>query len=288
MAKTPRRTPAHQMFVNLLSGYHKAGGEHNQNQIAAVARRVGDHYPCYRGGAATGMSPINIYKILDGRHGTLPTAQQLCTLVLALQRLAYHDHALKRDPGCETLTDWQALLSLAKRLDKDQRARGRFIEDTAHDPDVPLQLSEPPSAESAPAVPRTHIKADPIEVTPVELHELITFGHRTRMLAEQAAGADHRAFYEIAVVLGTAAAPCNERAGTFALVAASAAPVSSPAADLLDANARVDAGRAASHARVLAHAAAGHHDHEAERIFAFCAARVENPALQARPPRLHD
>src|SRR5690606_40818898 len=93
-------------------------------------------------------------------------------------------------------------------------------------------------------------------VTGVQTCALPIFGDYARSQALKSANAEHGAFYEVAVMLGTASEPHNRRASQFAIAAAAAAPGSSPASDLLDSNADLDAGRAASHARILAHAAA--------------------------------
>lgn len=286
MATSPRRTPAHQLFVNLLFSYHEQGGKAPKDEIAAIAARIGDLYPEYRGEGADGLSAINIYKILRGDHRKLPTSPQLGTLVLALQHIAHQRHILPRDPGCAVLPGWQALLSQARMLDRHQRAQGRFIGDAEQGVDRPLHLPSPPaSAAPASAAP---IDVPAIELTPVEVHDLVALGHHARTLALRATDADHRAFYEIAVALGTAAAPYNERAAVFALAAAAAAPVPSPASDLLTADAAVDIDKAAAHARVLAHAAAGHDDEDAARTFTRCADRAGNPALRAQAPQLRD
>ncbi|TDB99305.1 hypothetical protein [Actinomadura sp. 7K534] len=290
MATTPRRTPAHQMFVKLLFGYHVLSGEYQPDEIAEVAGRVHELYPDYRGGKATGLSANNIYKILRGQHRKLPTLDQLNVLVLALQHLAYRGHVRDRDPGCGTLAGWQALLSQAKALDHSQRARKLYIRGDEYDVAQPLRL--PGSPAPSPAVPALApampIPTTPIKVTEDEMHELTALGHYARSLAMESADANHRAFYELAVILGTASSPHNRRAAQFAIAAAVAAPGPSPASDLLDADAALDAGRAASHARVLAYAAAGRGDHAAVRVFERCADRVESPDLRTRPPRLRD
>lgn len=289
MATTPRRTPGHQMFINLLFSFYIHCGKHPKDELAAAAGQVGDRYSDYRSGDAPGLSGINLYKILRGHHRTLPTSRQLSVIVLALQYLAYHAHIRDHDPGCATLPGWQALLSQAETMDRHQRAGGQFVSAAAHDVDQPLQLPMPaPAAPAPPPVRAAQITPPAVEVTPIELHELVALGHYARELAMRAADADPRAFYELAVVLGTAAAPYNQRAAVFAMAAAAAVPGPSPASDLLDADAAINSEEAARHARVLAYSAAGYDNHDAARVFDYCADRVGNPSLHVQAPQLHD
>lgn len=288
MATTPRRTPAHQMFVKLLSGYHVLSGGFPPEEIAEVAGRIRELYPDYRGRDATGLSAINIYKILRGGHQRLPTTEQLNVLVLALQNLAYHGHVREDDPGCATLTGWQARLTQAKALDQHQRTQKLFIRDDEYDVDRPLRLPVLPRAKYAALPPAIPIQTVPIEVTGDEMHVLSALGDYARRQALKSANAEHGAFYEVAVMLGTSSEPHNRRASQFAIAAAAAAPGSSPASDLLDSNADLDADRAASHARILAHAAEVRGEGDALRVFKRCAERVESPDLRVQPPRLGD
>ncbi|MCP9952613.1 hypothetical protein [Actinomadura madurae] len=288
MATTPRRTPAHQMFNNVLSSLHEHSGNDTKDEIAGVVVRVPELYPDYRGGIPAGLSPINIYKKLRGDHLTLPTGPQLSVLVLALQHLAYRGHVRDDDPGCATLPGWQALLNQARMLDRHQRSQGRYIRDSEHGVDRPLTLPVPVPPGSAVRTSAAHIEVASIDVTAVEVHQLVALGHYARTLALRASDADPGAFYEIAVALGTAGDPYRGRAGVFAVAAAAAARGPSPASDLLTPDLDVDAGKAAAHARVLAHAATAHDDHDAARVFAYCAGRADSPGLQAQAPRLRD
>ncbi|TMQ91507.1 hypothetical protein ETD83_30610 [Actinomadura soli] len=292
MATTPRRTPAHRLFVELFFSYYAHCGEPRHDVVAATVSRVRGLYPDYRGeDHPPGLSPINIYKILRGKHRTMPTSDQLGVLLLALQYLAHRAHIRDNDPGCATLPGWQALLSQAKMLDRHQGAKGRSGPEAVLDADPPLRVPAPAPAPDAASSSDARISVAAIEVTPIEAHELVALGHYTRMLALRAADADHRAFYELAVVLGTASAPYNRRAATFAMEAAAAAPGPSPASSLLNADATLNTEQAAVHARVLAHAAAagdGDGDGEAAGVFAYCADRADNLRLQSQAPRLRD
>lgn len=228
MATTPRRTPAHQMFNNVLSSLHEHSGNDTKDEIAGVVVRVPELYPDYRGGIPAGLSPINIYKKLRGDHLTLPTGPQLSVLVLALQHLAYRGHVRDDDPGCATLPGWQALLNQARMLDRHQRSQGRYIRDSEHGVDRPLTLPVPVPPGSAVRTSAAHIEVASIDVTAVEVHQLVALGHYARTLALRASDADPGAFYEIAVALGTAEDPYRGRAGVFAVAAAAAARGPSP------------------------------------------------------------
>ncbi|WUH98780.1 hypothetical protein OHR68_35575 [Spirillospora sp. NBC_00431] len=289
MAPTPRRTPAYRSFISLFFSFHVHCGEHHQDTIAETASQIPDLYPEYRGeGDGSGLSPINIYKMFRGHHGRLPTSHQLSVLVLALQHLAHREHVQNHDPGCDTLPGWQALLSQAKMLDRHQKAESRSGFDAILDVDRPLRFPAPDPATTSPAdasPPGARIAVPTIEVTPIEAHELVALGRYPRMLALRASNADYRAYYEIAAILGTAAAPYNQRAAMFAVTAAAAAPAPSPASSLLNSDMTLNAERAAVHARVLAYATG---DSDAARVFTYCADRAENLALRTRPPRLRD
>lgn len=287
MATTPRRTPAHRAFSNLFFSFHVHCGEHHQDVVAATLRQIRDLYPEYRGEIPSGLSPINIYKLLREHHGTLPSSAQVSVLVLAFQYLAYRAHVRNRDPGCTTLPEWQALLSQAKMLDRHQKTQMRSGLDAILDIDQPLHFPKPAPGATAPAdatPPVARSTAPAIEVTPIETHELVALGRYPRMLALRASDADRRAHYELAVILGTAGAPYNQRAAMFAMAAAAAAgdPDPTPAASLLNADTTLNTERAAMHARVLAHAVS---DSDVADVFGYCADRAENLVLRTRAPQ---
>ncbi|WP_067449855.1 hypothetical protein [Actinomadura macra] len=275
MATTPRRTPAHQVMINCLHGAYILHGQPTFAKISETVERLRTLYPDYRAEDCTGLSsPANIYKIIMGRHGSLPTTPQLSRLILAFQHLAWVERVIRDDPGTSTLPGWQALLSQAIVLDIAQRNRGDFIEDTCLDPTQPVRLPSPMLAPIA-ELPGAWTLAASVSLTCVEVSCLTALGPYAASLAVRATEGDPGAMYEVSVGLFVSGTPYNERAAAFAANAAAAGV--STATDLLIAS---ETGMAAAaelavrQARALEYAARTYGRDDAARFFTTCAARL--------------
>ncbi|MBT2207222.1 MULTISPECIES: hypothetical protein [Actinomadura] len=288
MATTPRRTPAHQLMVNCLYHSHIQHGQPPLPQILRTLKRLPELYTDFAGAAdGTGLSSTaNIQKIIMGSHHSLPSAVQLSRLILAFQHLAWADGVLRSNPGLSTLPGWQALLSEARTLDKEQERQGIFLRDARPYPEEPVRLPVPgPGSEPSRALTR----AEPVEMTSIELHGLTTLGPYARSLAVRAATGDPGVLFEVALALFASGDPYDQRAESFAANAAAAGV--SPATDLLMACKVGCAARAqltVQQARVLEHAAAYSGDEDAALFFSGCVDRAVIPGARKTAPLLED
>ncbi|QXJ23337.1 hypothetical protein AGRA3207_004478 [Actinomadura graeca] len=291
MATTPRRTPAHQLMINCLHGAHIAHGRPSSAKILDIVRRLPELYPDLRAerdtDRDTGLSSAgNIYKIIMGWHGCLPTAPQLSRLILAFQHFAFVERVIHDDPGTATLPGWQAVLSEATVLDIAQRNSGVFIDATRPDPSQPVRLPAPGPA-SAGGLPQTRTPVGVVALSPVEVHCLVTLGPHGRKVTVRASSGDPGTLYEMALGLFTSGSPYNERAATFAASAAAAGVAA--ATDLLIAS---ESGAAAmtqlvlGQVRALEYAAVRGNDEDAARYFSECAARVVRVGVKEQAPQL--
>jgi hypothetical protein len=286
MPATPRRTPAHQTLINVLHHFHILCGSPAYDDIVDVVGRIGTCYPDFSGGRhETGLSRTNLYKILNGRHDSLPTAPQLSRIVLALQHLAHREGVVRDDPGHASLAGWHALLSEAKVLDREQRDSGLLVADTRPIPVKPTRMPTAPPMTDLSGAP-----AEPVSLTDSEVYYLTTLGPYARRLALRATTGGSGVLYEVAVLLAVGGTPYNRRAGA---IAANAAAAGLPAAaDLCSADAAITPEVAAVHARVLAYAAARrvdqhdqHDQDDAAHLFAGCAARADFLGVEGKAPR---
>lgn len=242
--------PARRAFLTQLKKLREQSGSPSCRRLAEASEELATLYP--ERGLPT-LSVTAISEILAGRRANLPGSAWVTSYVLCCQRHAWQVGMLERDPGFESVPDWQEKLRAARAAE----------ESAAPGPGEP-----PSSAAASPARPsRGYTSGSPL-ARPQYDYVAGQGAYARELLAELETG-DPEAAYRVAVIL--AADPAH-RDAAIALLLRPGTDRHLLALELLEA----DTGRfevaVADHACDLAKAAADEGHLAAAAVFNVAAA----------------
>jgi len=267
---------ARERFISELKEFHVSCGGPPYRKLTEMSEELTSLYGDR--GLPT-LSATAISEVLAGRRKGLPSAAWLASFVLSCQRRAWETGVTARDPGIDTLPDWQARLCAAHTIPAPEnpavpaRSRPDTVRPGPHTAVLPLpdpdgrESDDPFAVHRAAGYPTSAVRLPSAQYEHVARYGPVAWAR----LADMRAGVPE-AVYEVALLLG---AEPEHGETAHALLISAVADEHPRALDLLEAGTHgsIDATVAAGHALELAGAAHAERATDIAEVYYECAAR---------------